>query len=320
MGRRHMKKVPQNGTVASHERYLYRGYLQIAAQDMLDNRNVLRTLLWDPLEPVATRPLALAQGTSLYCYGVDFNKNVSEVFDAQGTIAAAYDYSPYGAVTGTGSLVQPVQWSGEMHDGELELDYYNYRYYNPADGRWINRDPWREEKFLEIYLKIELRKPNISLESPNLYVFCYNSPVMWSDVLGLWEIGPRPPQINTVVTDGKGGLKVYLGGAPEGSVDRKCCLDCLMKHEQSHLNDILAANPRIAFDEQGKPYPAGRGIVSPTHGREYIESEIKAHGIEIKCLRESLAKPKISKTCRKRINIKINFLSNRLKTFENKLK
>ncbi|UQT44846.1 hypothetical protein M5E88_00495 [Akkermansia muciniphila] len=41
-------------------------------------------------------PLALVQGASLYCYGVDFNKNVSEVFDAQGTIAAAYDYSPMG--------------------------------------------------------------------------------------------------------------------------------------------------------------------------------------------------------------------------------
>ena len=106
-----MKKVTQNGTVASHERYLYRGYLQIAALDMLDNRNVLRTLLWDPLEPVASRPLALAQDASLYCYSMDFNKNVTEVFDAQGTIAAAYDYSPYGAVTSTGSLVQPVQWS-----------------------------------------------------------------------------------------------------------------------------------------------------------------------------------------------------------------
>ena len=57
---------------------------------------------------MATRPLALVQGASLYCYGVDFNKNVSEVFDKQGTIAAAYDYSPYGAVTGTGSLGQPV--------------------------------------------------------------------------------------------------------------------------------------------------------------------------------------------------------------------
>ena len=27
-----------------------------------------RTLLWDPLEPTATRPLALAQDASLYCY------------------------------------------------------------------------------------------------------------------------------------------------------------------------------------------------------------------------------------------------------------
>ena len=150
-GRRYMKKVTQNGTVAGHERYLYRGYLQIAALDMLDNRNVLRTLLWDPLEPVATRPLALVQGASLYCYGVDFNKNVSEVFDAQGTIAAAYDYSPYGAVTGTGSLVQPVQWSGEMHDEEPALAYYNYRFYNPADGRWINRDPIAEQAGWNLY-------------------------------------------------------------------------------------------------------------------------------------------------------------------------
>ncbi len=86
---------------------------------MINNRNVLGTLLWDSLEEMATRPLALAQGASLYCYGMDFNKNVTEVFDAQGTIAAAYDYSPYGAVTGTGSLGQPVQWSGEMHDEEL---------------------------------------------------------------------------------------------------------------------------------------------------------------------------------------------------------
>ena len=69
---------------------------------------MLRTLLWDPLEPVATRPLALVQGNALYCYGTDFNKNVTEIFDEQGTIAAAYDYSPYGQAASTGSLVQPV--------------------------------------------------------------------------------------------------------------------------------------------------------------------------------------------------------------------
>ena len=36
-----------------------------------------------------------------------------------------------------------------MHDEELALVYYNYRYYNPKDGRWINRDPIAEEGGVE---------------------------------------------------------------------------------------------------------------------------------------------------------------------------
>ena len=191
-GRRYMKKVTQNGTVASHERYLYRGYLQIAALDMLDNRDVLRTLLWDPLEPVATRPLALVQGASLYCYGTDFNKNVTEVFDAQGTIAAAYDYSPYGAVTGTGSLVQPVQWSGEMNDYELALVYYNYRYYHPADGRWINRDPIAEQG------------------GWNLYGFLGNSPQDKFDALGLEDKKKDKEFLGYVYDQTLEGTDIYI--------------------------------------------------------------------------------------------------------------
>ena len=116
---------------------------------------------------MATRSLVLVQDNAIYFYSHDFIKNVTEVFDAQGTIAAAYDYSPYGAVTGTGSLVQPVQWSGEMHDEELALVYYNYRYYNPKDGRWINRDPIAEEG------------------GWNLYAFLGNSPQDKFDALGL---------------------------------------------------------------------------------------------------------------------------------------
>ena len=76
---------------------------------MINTRNVLGTLLWDSLEEMATRPLALVQGASLYCYGMDFNKNVSEVLDAQGAVAAAYDYSPYGQAAATENFVQPVE-------------------------------------------------------------------------------------------------------------------------------------------------------------------------------------------------------------------
>ena len=50
-----------------------------------------------------------------------FNKNVTEVFDGQGTVAAAYDYSPYGQVASTGDLVQPVQWSSEMNSPSLSF-------------------------------------------------------------------------------------------------------------------------------------------------------------------------------------------------------
>ena len=42
-----------------------------------------------------------------------------------------------------------------MNDVELALVYYNYRYYNPADGRWINRDPIAEEGGWNLYVFIE---------------------------------------------------------------------------------------------------------------------------------------------------------------------
>lgn len=233
-GRRYMKKVTQNGTVTSHERYLYRGYLQLAALNMLDNRNVLRTLLWDPLEPVATRPLALVQDNVLYSYGMDFNKNVTEVFDVEGSIAGTYVYSPYGQVVSTGDLVQPVQWSSEMNDGELDLVYYNYRYYNPVDGRWINRDPITEEG------------------GWNLYGFIENIPILKTDTLGR----QFPPGSGTVVNGwiSKGLDKgLHTQGlaqcdATESYDGEFCCVIayCVLKQDRPfhrNIKGILVCSP-----------------------------------------------------------------------------
>ena len=53
-----------------------------------------------------------------------------------------------------------------MFDGELGLVYYNYRHYNPHDGKWTTRDP-------------------IGIEGGwNLYRFALNTPVRKSDYLG----------------------------------------------------------------------------------------------------------------------------------------
>ena len=59
-GIRATKKVTTNGEVTLHQRYIYRGYLQIAACDLTRTwQPALWYILWDPTQPVATRPLAI---------------------------------------------------------------------------------------------------------------------------------------------------------------------------------------------------------------------------------------------------------------------
>ena len=74
-------------------------------------------------------------------YGWDLTKNICELYGPSGYIRTAYTYSPYGQVTSTGDVEQTIQWSSEHNDTELGLVYYNYRHYNPVDGRWTGRDP-----------------------------------------------------------------------------------------------------------------------------------------------------------------------------------
>ena len=78
--------------------------------------------------------------------------NVSELvhFEQRNGIAAHYDYAPFGAVTRAINastisgrnfhLENPFRFSSEYHDDTLGLVYYNYRHYNPIDGRWCGRD------------------------------------------------------------------------------------------------------------------------------------------------------------------------------------
>ena len=60
MGRRATKQVTTNGSITLHQRYIYRGYLQIAALDLTRSHHpALWYITWDPTQPVATRPLAI---------------------------------------------------------------------------------------------------------------------------------------------------------------------------------------------------------------------------------------------------------------------
>jgi RHS repeat-associated protein len=90
-----------------------------------------------------------------YTYTLDANKNVSDLTDVQGNVVAHYEYSPFGTHVATGSYTgNPFRFSSEVFDSETGLIYYNYRYYNPNLGRWINRDPIEEQGGWNLYVMI----------------------------------------------------------------------------------------------------------------------------------------------------------------------
>ena len=141
MGRRATKKVSVNGSVTLYQRFLYRGYLQIACCDLTrSNHPCLWLITWDPSQSVATRPLAIQKDGTWYTYGWDLTKNICEVYGQHGYIRTNYSYSPYGEATISGDVTQAMQWSSEFNDTELGLIYYNYRHYAPSVGRWLMRD------------------------------------------------------------------------------------------------------------------------------------------------------------------------------------
>jgi RHS repeat-associated protein len=92
---------------------------------------------------------------------------------ADGTIAARYEYGPFGELirsTGLMAEVNPIRWSTKYQDNETDLLYYGYRY--EKDGSWLSRDPIGEAGGI------------------NLYAYVNNSPVDWIDDLGERAIRP----------------------------------------------------------------------------------------------------------------------------------
>ena len=104
-----------------------------------------------------------------YFPGYDNNGNVVGYWDESGSLVAEYAYDAFGnTIDSSGSMasVFPHRFSTKYYDSETDLYYYGYRYYSPELGRWISRDPIKEEG------------------GALLYGFCRNNSVSSVDYLG----------------------------------------------------------------------------------------------------------------------------------------
>jgi RHS repeat-associated protein len=89
--------------------------------------------------------------------------------DDAGVVQTSYTYEPFGKTTVTGQAnANSFQYTGRENDG-TGLFYYRARYYSPDRQRFITEDPLR-----------------FGGGDVNLYSYARNSPVRFSDPLGLW--------------------------------------------------------------------------------------------------------------------------------------
>ena len=142
MGRRVEMCTEKDGT-ETLQRFVYANYLCIQQLRGTDNA-LFHSYVWDPTEPIATRPLVfIPSGGEVSYYFHDGNKNVSDLVPASGA-PIHYSYTPFGVPTASAPSENPFRFSSEVYDKPLGLIYYNYRHYNSNDGRWGRRDPKNE--------------------------------------------------------------------------------------------------------------------------------------------------------------------------------
>jgi RHS repeat-associated protein len=173
----------------------------------------------------------------------------------------------------TTSFAQPCDRSHaspKTHVPLSRLQERGLRYYSPELGRWVSKDPIGEKGGVP------------------LYIWCRNSAGNRVDPLGLWHAGEVTKEKNTIVCDGKGGIRLQLEDLKD-PIHIKCLLPGLTAHEQCHKDETLKTSPDVC---KGKP--DGAMIVRDT------DDELNA--TEISCIPKEIDKnwemAKANKECR----------------------
>ena len=196
MGRRISMKIYKNDNLITYLLFVYDGYKLIEELDALNNNAMLRRYCWQPEELGMDVPLSVYDATmnTTYFYMTDANKNVCDLVDNLGNVVAHYEYSPFGVqtvATGAYAQINPFCFSSEYYNSEINLVYYNFRYYSPELGRWLNQDPIGEQGGI------------------NTYNFLENNPIFFWDILGLDKFVYDGNKLCRISDDGKDCKKCW---------------------------------------------------------------------------------------------------------------
>ena len=166
-GLRVIKRVFTSGSQTDTIHYIFEGNEPIFEKRISDGR------IWSYVYASGQR-LARVDGvignttTNVFYYHTDHLGSVRTVTNQAGTIVWNVDYTPFGTQVGPGVqdasfTADDLGFTGKKCDQDTGLYYYNARWYDADNGRFISQDPAGD--------------PN----NPNLYTYCANNPLIYAD-------------------------------------------------------------------------------------------------------------------------------------------
>ncbi|ACM22016.1 RHS repeat protein [Geotalea daltonii FRC-32] len=132
---------------------------------------------------LSNQPLAKIDATGISYIHTDHLGTPTFMTDGTGAKAWEVEARPFGdnaTITGLASL--NFRFPGQYADGETGNNYNYFRDYNPAIGRYIQKDPIGFAGGI------------------NLYAYVDNNPVNWTDPTGEAAVGPLPKPPPTIPT------------------------------------------------------------------------------------------------------------------------
>ena len=152
--------------------------------------------------------------STLYYYVLNAQGDVIALLNANGTLAASYNYGAWGNCTVYDSSdaaigdLNPLRYRGYYYDAETGFYYLQSRYYDPAICRFINADGLFTDGFI----------------GANLFAYCANNPVNTVDPTGNFAITATVALITFGVALVATALAVGISSSPgfQGALDDAC--------------------------------------------------------------------------------------------------
>jgi RHS repeat-associated protein len=150
-----------------------------------------------------------------YFYHTDHLGSTVAVTDEAGKKVWDTEYTPFGKTAAVeGELKNAAKFTGKDWDEDVNLWYYNARWYDQETGRFISEDPLAQ--------------------NPNLYLYCANNPLKLIDPSGLWHYEADSKNGEVYAVADKGDTLSGLGKEVYGSAKASS--------EVAKINDIKDVN------------------------------------------------------------------------------